>query len=73
MCIRDSDCCLQSKNEMWLCYGGSTGVGTKRMEGLFANVRLFDIDTDIGEITSWKRNMHLIDNVYDYQYIYKRE
>ncbi|CCC71536.1 hypothetical protein NCAS_0H02260 [Naumovozyma castellii] len=69
----NNDCCLQSKNEMWLCYGGSTGVGTKRMEGLFANVRLFDIDTDIGEITSWKRNMHLIDNVYDYQYIYKRE
>lgn len=26
----NNDCCLQSKNEMWLCYGGSAGVGLPR-------------------------------------------
>ncbi|CAI2024754.1 hypothetical protein SEUBUCD646_0H01820 [Saccharomyces eubayanus] len=67
----NNDCCLQSKNEMWLCYGGSAGMGVSRMEGLYPNVRLFNLDDIMDEITSWKRSSNFVDEVYDYQYIYK--
>ncbi|EJS41671.1 sia1p [Saccharomyces arboricola H-6] len=67
----NNDCCLQSKNEMWLCYGGSAGADVPRIEGLYPNVRLFNVDDIMDEITSWKRNSNSVDDVYDYQYIYK--
>ncbi|CCD23801.1 Sia1p NDAI_0C01400 [Naumovozyma dairenensis CBS 421] len=67
-----NDCCLQSKNKMWLCYDGSSGMDVARLENIHASVRLFEVDTNAGEITSWKRNSNSIDNVYDYQYIYKK-
>lgn len=66
-----NDCCLQSKEGMWLCYCGSTGIGIDRAGGMEPSVRLFNIDGDLDEITSWKRNFRLIDSVYDYQYIYQ--
>lgn len=66
-----NDCCLQSKGDMWLCYGGSAGVGLERANGMEPSVRLFKIDGDLDEITSWKRNFRLIESVYDYQYIFQ--
>ncbi|CAI4051665.1 hypothetical protein SKDZ_15G2820 [Saccharomyces kudriavzevii ZP591] len=69
----NNDCCLQSKNDMWLCYGGSAGIDLPRIEGIYPNVRLFNVDDIMDEITSWKRNSILVDEVYDYQYIYKGE
>lgn len=65
----NNDCCLQSRGEMWLCYGGCTGVGSDKIKSMEANVRLFQIDDSVKEITSWKRNIRHIDKVYDYQYI----
>ena len=67
----NNDCCLQSINEMWLCYGGSAGIDVARIEGIHPNVRLFNLDDIKDEITSWKRSSNLVDEVYDYQYIYK--
>ncbi|CAI4732338.1 CEQ_1a_G0050000.mRNA.1.CDS.1 [Saccharomyces cerevisiae] len=67
----NNDCCLQSKNEMWLCYGGSAGIGLPRIQGIYPTVRLFNLDDILDEITSWKRNSNFVDEVYDYQYIYK--
>ncbi|QLG72717.1 hypothetical protein HG535_0D04250 [Zygotorulaspora mrakii] len=65
----NNDCCLKSNDEIWLCYGGSSGVGLGKMFDMPANVRVFNIDDDKGEITSWKRNFISVDSVYDYQYI----
>lgn len=67
----NNDCCLQSRGEMWLCYGGCTGVGPDKIKTMEANVRLFQIDDSV--ITSWKRNIRQIDRVYDYQYIYNKK
>lgn len=66
-----NDCCLQSRGDMWLCYGGSAGIGIDRMNGMEPSVRLFNIDGHLDEVTSWKRNFRLIESVYDYQYIYQ--
>ncbi|SCW02339.1 LAFE_0F04258g1_1 [Lachancea fermentati] len=74
-----NDCCLQStgpmyKEEMWLCYGGRTGVSGYYIEGAAApNVRFFRINDNTGEITSWKRGITTPARVYDYQYVYKRK
>lgn len=65
----NNDCCLRSKDDIWLCYGGSTGVGLPRMTDMNANIRMFKIDDDKGEVKSWKRSTASIESVYDYQYI----
>lgn len=68
-----NDCCLQSHGEMWLCYAGSSGVGIDRLNDMEPSVRLFMIDDELGEITSWKRNFRTINSVYDYQYIFQEK
>lgn len=73
-----NECCIHSEdkdnklNPLWLCYGGGTG------EGGYGNtkikyerrVRLFRMNTQKMEITSWKRKQSEPSSVFDYQYIY---
>lgn len=71
-----NDCCLHSTGpeytgELWLCYGGVSGLSGYQIEGMSPNIRLFGIDDEKGEITSWKRSLANPEEVYDYQYIYK--
>lgn len=59
-----NDYCLQdtidkehsTENRMWLCYGGGSGEGGYGGYGGYTRrLRLFEIDSNKGEISSWKR------------------
>lgn len=70
-----NDCCVLSdgkqqnlKNNMWLCYGGVTGYD----QAYESKVRIFKIDTEKNDITSWKRSIKDTSKVSDYQYIWSR-
>ncbi|SCU94960.1 LAME_0F10110g1_1 [Lachancea meyersii CBS 8951] len=66
-----NDCCLYDRS-VWLCYGGQTGVaGYSLSESENSIVRLFRIDHNIREITTWKRSSGMPDEVYDYQFLFK--
>ncbi|AQZ16674.1 SIA1 (YOR137C) [Zygosaccharomyces parabailii] len=64
----NNDCCLKPDNGIWLCFAGVSGVGAERMEGVAVTVRMFKVDDEKGEITTWKR---LAQNpeVVDYQVV----
>ncbi|SCU79959.1 LADA_0B04258g1_1 [Lachancea dasiensis] len=69
----ENDCCLFVKN-VWLCYGGQTGVaGYSPAERQTSVVRLFRVDDNIREITTWKRNINNPKAVYDYQFLFNDE
>lgn len=68
-----NDCCILSdgkqqnlNNNMWLCYGGIAGY-----DPLYeSKTRLFKIDLEKTDITSWKRTLKDRNRVFDYQYIW---
>lgn len=71
-----NDCCILSDgreqelvNNMWLCYGGVAGYDPV----YDSKVRLFKLDIERKEITSWKRTIKDPTKVFDYQYIWRKE
>lgn len=53
-----NDYCLndKGKNAIWLCYGGGSGEGGYGgYGGTTRRIRVFDVDTTKGQITTWKR------------------
>lgn len=69
-----NDYCLQDletnpeENKMWLCYGGGSGEGGYGGYGGYVRrMRVFDIDTNAGEIKSWKRKESNPEEEFDHQ------
>ncbi|KAG2733729.1 hypothetical protein G9P44_003254 [Scheffersomyces stipitis] len=73
-----NDYCLQdfqkkdgvTESKMWLCYGGGSGEGGYGgYGGYIRRLRVFDIDTQNGEIKTWKRAENDPDKEIDRQTI----
>lgn len=71
-----NDYCLQdvenkdssNENKMWLCYGGGSGLGGYGgYGGYIRRMRTFEIDTNNGDIKSWKRAENEPENDFDQQ------
>mmetsp|Transcript_5789 Transcript_5789/g.6986 ORF Transcript_5789/g.6986 Transcript_5789/m.6986 type:complete len:769 (-) Transcript_5789:104-2410(-) len=69
-----NDYCLQDtannegENKIWLCYGGGSGEGGYGgYGGYIRRMRVFDIDTNAGEIKSWKRKESEPEVDFDHQ------
>lgn len=47
----------ETKNpELWMCYAGGSGLGGYGGYGGFhRKIRMFDLDLNVGRITTWKR------------------
>ncbi|KAG7665391.1 DCR2 [[Candida] subhashii] len=55
-CLMDTQTVDSTQNQMWLCYGGGVGEGGYGGYGGYVRrLRIFELDTDKGEIKSWKR------------------
>lgn len=65
----NNDCCLKPDDDMWLCFAGVSGVGAEKMDGVAVTVRLFKVDDERGEVTTWKRMAQSLDAVVDYQVV----
>lgn len=69
-----NDYCLHDdstlKKEIWLCYGGGAGEGGySGYGGTERRIRVYDIDTNLGTIHTWKRLNGDPQNYFDYQVI----
>lgn len=56
-----------SENKLWLCYGGGAGEGGYGGYNYIRRVRVFEFDTNNGEIETWKRTQHEPDVAIDHQ------
>ncbi|CAH2350635.1 phosphatase Dcr2p [[Candida] railenensis] len=58
------------ENKIWLCYGGGSGEGGYGgWGGYVRRLRTFEVDTNTGEISTWKRREDKPDEVFDQQII----
>jgi hypothetical protein len=50
---------LEARPALWMCYAGGSGLGGYAGYGGFdRRVRVFEVDTNVGRITTWKRIEH---------------
>jgi predicted MPP superfamily phosphohydrolase len=72
-----NDCCIKGRaegdslRELWMCFGGSVGEGAYGDSKQDRRVRLFRMNSQNNDITTWKRRQSDSATVFDYQYIYK--
>lgn len=68
-CLQDTANKEQStENRMWLCYGGGSGEGGYAgYGGYIRRLRVFEIDSTKGEISSWKRGENDPNSDFDKQ------
>lgn len=73
-----NECCIRSDaqpdqhlKELWMCFGPSVGEGAYGSTAMDRRVRLFKLDSQNNQITTWKRHRDDPSEVFDYQFIQK--
>lgn len=67
-----NDYCLKDDStpnrNIWLCYGGSAGEGAYAgYGGTERRIRIYELDTKVGSIKSWKRLNGSPEEIFDFQ------